>query len=157
MFIDIYALKKSIIHETVIMADCKNCGHHSGQKVRLSVFGQVQASHMRVNSGDRPNILWASQVTASYVGCAQCQCYKQRSRVSFLKDASWPRHRAFLRLALLPKAYSEASPDGWCAVTIATWRQCATLTARAISNLYTLRTETQLCLLFISLLEFMQA
>jgi len=48
------------------MTDCKNCGPHSGQNMRKSVFGQVlvQATHVRMKSGDRPNILRASRVNS---------------------------------------------------------------------------------------------
>ena len=63
MCADIYAFKKNI-HETVIMTDCKNCGQHSGQNMKKSVFGQVQTTHVRMNSGDRPNILRASWVNS---------------------------------------------------------------------------------------------
>jgi len=65
MFTDIYAFEKNI-HEAIIMTDCKNCGPHSGQNMRKSVFGQVlvQETHVKMKSGDRPNILRASRVNS---------------------------------------------------------------------------------------------
>lgn len=63
MCADMYVFKKNI-HETVIMTDCKNCRHHSDQNMRKSVFGQVQTTHVRMNSGDRLNIFRASRVNS---------------------------------------------------------------------------------------------